>query len=276
MATYLLTWNPDNWTWSDLSEVLLAVRQGRVTEDRWSCGNTKSVPLGARVFLLRQGVEPKGIIASGWVTKASHEGPHWDAVRAANGDVANFVCFAFEILLDPRTGGDIPLDVRRFHSGPLTDVNWSTPASGIRLSEGAAEELEHVWEQHLPALRAELGAAEELPAGAVEGKFSVRLVKHRSRERALRAAKLADFATKSADRRLKCEVPGCGFDFEERYGELGRGFAHVHHLCPLADAAGPIHTRLEDLAVVCANCHAMIHSGGETRALNRLIRSLHE
>jgi 5-methylcytosine-specific restriction enzyme A len=272
MATYLLTWNPDSWLWSDLPACLLALRQGRVTERRWSCGNTKSVPLGARVFLLRQGVEPKGIIASGWVTKATHEGPHWDAARAASGDVANFVHFAFEILLDSRRGGDTPLDVRRFSSGPLADVNWSTPASGIRLSEAAAAELEHVWDEHLPALRAELGAAEEPPTGAVEGVLSARLVKHRSRERALRAAKLADFAINSTDGRLRCEVPGCGFDFEERYGELGRGFAHVHHLRPLSEATEPVQTRLEDLAVVCANCHAMVHAGGETRTLDSVIR----
>jgi hypothetical protein len=225
------------------------------------------------VFLLRQGVEPKGIVASGWVTKATHDGPHWDATRAANGDVANFVCLAFEVLLDPRPGGDPPLDVRRFRSSPLAEVNWSTPASGIRVSEAAADELERAWQEHLPAQRAELGAADEPPAGVVEGIMSVRLVKHRSRERALRAVKLADFAAKSTDGRLRCEVPGCSFDFEERYGELGRGFAQVHHLRPLAEAAGPVQTRLEELAVVCANCHAMIHTGGETRTLESLIRS---
>jgi 5-methylcytosine-specific restriction protein A len=273
MTTYLLTWNPNNWTWDDLPTVLLAMRQGRPSERRWSCGNTKGVPLGARVFLLRQGVAPKGIIASGWVTKATYEHHHWDSSRAASGDTANFVSFVFDALLDPTPGGDAPLDVRSFTSGPLATVNWSTPASGIRVSDPAAEQLEHAWQQHLPRIRLELGAADELPDTAVEGVVSVRLIKHRSRERALRAAKLAETAAKSVNGRLRCEVPDCGFDFEDRYGELGRGFAHVHHLRPLADAPGPTQTRLEDLAVVCANCHAMIHAGGETRALDDLVRA---
>lgn len=272
MTTYLLTWNPRNWIWDDLPAVVSAMREGRPPERRWSCGNTKNISQGTRFFLLRQGVDPKGIVASGWVTKATYEEHHWNPSRAASGDTANFVKVVFDSMVDPTPGGDAPLDVRRFTSGPLTTVNWSTPASGIRVPDDAAELLERAWQQHLPRVRLELGAADELPDTAVEGVVSFRMIKHRSRERALRAAKLAEATAKSVDGHLKCEVPGCGFDFEERYGEVGRGFAHVHHLRPLAEAPAPVQTRLEDLAVVCPNCHAMIHAGGETRPLDGLIR----
>jgi predicted HNH restriction endonuclease len=67
-------------------------------------------------------------------------------------------------------------------------------------------------------------------------------------------------------------VPRCGFDFERAYGELGRGYAHVHHKRPLSERDGDEVTRLEDLAVVCANCHAMIHLGNQCRPLDALIR----
>ena len=56
---------------------------------------------------------------------------------------------------------------------------------------------------------------------------------------------------------LKCIA--CGFDFEEKYGELGKGFIHVHHNKPLSES-GP--TRINprtDMTPLCANCHAMIH-----------------
>lgn len=56
--------------------------------------------------------------------------------------------------------------------------------------------------------------------------------------------------------RLECEV--CGFDFATRYGDLGTGFIEAHHILPLA-AAGPATTRLADLALVCSNCHRMLH-----------------
>jgi hypothetical protein len=54
-----------------------------------------------------------------------------------------------------------------------------------------------------------------------------------------------------------CEV--CGFSFEQCYGEAGAGFAEVHHLTPLHDTDGIRRTTLEDLAIVCANCHRMLH-----------------
>lgn len=59
--------------------------------------------------------------------------------------------------------------------------------------------------------------------------------------------------------RLACEV--CEFDFLEVYGERGRGFAECHHVVPLAEVNFYRNTRLDDLAIVCANCHRMLHRG---------------
>jgi 5-methylcytosine-specific restriction protein A len=56
---------------------------------------------------------------------------------------------------------------------------------------------------------------------------------------------------------VSCEV--FSFDFLEFYGELGRGFAECHHIVPLVEAAFSRMTRLSDLAIVCANCHRMLH-----------------
>jgi len=57
---------------------------------------------------------------------------------------------------------------------------------------------------------------------------------------------------------LNCAV--CGFNFEEKYGDIGKGFIHVHHLKPLSDLK--IQYELDpitDLRPVCPNCHAMLH-----------------
>ena len=56
---------------------------------------------------------------------------------------------------------------------------------------------------------------------------------------------------------LSCEV--CDFDFSIQYGRLGNGFAECHHRKPLAELTESRTTRLEDLAIVCANCHRMLH-----------------
>jgi len=56
---------------------------------------------------------------------------------------------------------------------------------------------------------------------------------------------------------LKCEV--CGFDFEKTYGEIGKGYIECHHLIPLSNFQVNKETRLDDLALLCSNCHRMIH-----------------
>jgi 5-methylcytosine-specific restriction endonuclease McrA len=123
-----------------------------------------------------------------------------------------------------------------------------------------------------PAIaRTEPGAGLDESIAAVEGELRSRMVRHRVRERELREAKLAEAKRRNADGRLRCEVPGCGFDFEAIYGPIGVGYAQVHHLRPLSEAVAPVKTTLNDLAVVCANCHAMIHIGGVCRSLADLI-----
>jgi len=54
----------------------------------------------------------------------------------------------------------------------------------------------------------------------------------------------------------------CGFDFGEAYGELGTGYAEVHHIRPFAELRDAVEARvttLQDVVVLCANCHRMIH-----------------
>lgn len=110
------------------------------------------------------------------------------------------------------------------------------------------------------------------PVSFVEGKSRQRLVRHLHREKRLRDLKLREALEGSLDGRLSCEVPGCGFDFEAAYGALGHGYAEVHHLVPLSGRPGVRRTSTSDLAVVCANCHAMIHRFGGSRPLSKLVR----
>ena len=55
----------------------------------------------------------------------------------------------------------------------------------------------------------------------------------------------------------RCE--GCNINFEKKAGGLGKHCLVVHHKKQLKDTDQPVETRLSDLAVVCANCHMMIH-----------------
>ncbi len=52
----------------------------------------------------------------------------------------------------------------------------------------------------------------------------------------------------------------CGFNFGQVFGELGKGFIHVHHLCSISEIAKEYEVDpIKDLRPVCPNCHAMIH-----------------
>ena len=90
-----------------------------------------------------------------------------------------------------------------------------------------------------------------------EGKL--RLVSHMSRERDQKLVKAKKEYALRTNRKLSCEV--CGFDFAKVYGKIGKEFCEVHHLTPLAQADGEGETTLDDLAIVCSNCHRMLHRG---------------
>ncbi len=67
----------------------------------------------------------------------------------------------------------------------------------------------------------------------------------------------------------KCVV--CGFDFEKTYGEIGKGFIHVHHLIPVAKIGKSYQIDpISDLRPVCPNCHAMIHLKNPPLSLEEL------
>ena len=66
-------------------------------------------------------------------------------------------------------------------------------------------------------------------------------------------------------------------NFGEKYGALGEGFIHIHHLCPLHTIKKDyVVDYKKDLIPVCPNCHAMIHRipGGETMSAEELRAAL--
>jgi 5-methylcytosine-specific restriction protein A len=268
MKTYLFTWNPKQWEWKDLALRANENASGKIISERWSChANSKRIEKGDRAFLIRLGEEPKGIIASGWTTSAPKLGLHWKQEKAAKGEETFFADCEWERLLNPFI--DAPLSLAQLQSGKLATMHWTPQSSGVLIPAEIAEELEHIWAEHIGA--SSLGSVfvdDEIKA--YEGEERIALIRHRKREQKLRVAKLKQAREKN-NGRLICEVPRCGFDFEKIYGELGKEFAHVHHLKPLGNRESPSETSLDDLTIVCANCHAMIHRGGKCRSLHELI-----
>jgi hypothetical protein len=85
----------------------------------------------------------------------------------------------------------------------------------------------------------------------VEGQRTKRLVSYYERNAGLRSRAVAVHGT-------RCQV--CGMSFDEQYGDLGEGFIEVHHLKPVSSYK--VKVRVDpntDMAVVCPNCHRMLH-----------------
>lgn len=64
----------------------------------------------------------------------------------------------------------------------------------------------------------------------------------------------------TALRRSKGICAACGVDFNSLLGGRGLRCLVVHHTKQLKDLDTPAETKINDLAVVCANCHTLIHA----------------
>lgn len=104
----------------------------------------------------------------------------------------------------------------------------------------------------VPSIPADEIDAEDMAAD--EGRLLI--AKHLRRERSAKLRKKKIAEVKAAGHPVACEV--CTFDFGKAYGSVGDDYIEVHHVLPL-HASGPTKTRTADLALLCSNCHRMIH-----------------
>ncbi|MBO2623641.1 HNH endonuclease [Shewanella algae] len=72
-----------------------------------------------------------------------------------------------------------------------------------------------------------------------------------------------------------CQV--CSIDFEKKYGAIGEGFIHVHHIKQLSDIGKEYEVDpISDLVPVCPNCHAMLHKRRPPFSVSELKKMLRE
>lgn len=79
------------------------------------------------------------------------------------------------------------------------------------------------------------------------------LVEHLVKERSTKL--VASFKKKLKD--YNCWV--CGFNFENKYGEIGKNFIEAHHIIPVSSLKENQRISINDFAALCSNCHRMVH-----------------
>jgi hypothetical protein len=157
---YLFTWNPRKFLWESLKDDIGMLTESGYAIFDWSCGRSRKPGLGDRVFLLRQGVDPKGIVGSGVIISQNHEATLTEDAPKQKAQRENYVTVEWEAVIDGEK--EAPLG-RLVLKERFPGVNWDTQVSGIRIPDQDAEELEEVWGDHLCQLGYELEEPEAPP-----------------------------------------------------------------------------------------------------------------
>lgn len=58
--------------------------------------------------------------------------------------------------------------------------------------------------------------------------------------------------------------------FKEVYGKIGDGYIIAHHKNPIGNIEKIATTTLDDIALVCVNCHSMLHTKNPHLSLDEL------
>jgi 5-methylcytosine-specific restriction enzyme A len=260
MATYIFTWNPTDFSWDGFDQDRIAVEAGRTDlsyGDWWSTGTRTHFNSGERFFLLQQHAN-RGIIGSGFTTSGGYKDDHYCKPDRK----ANYVHVRFDHLLPTidRLPSETLLRV-------VPDLQWhGLRAGGIRINRATdAATLEELWRTHLEGIgRLAPPLAEEIVHASqfVEGATCEITINAYERNAKARRACLDHYG-------FDCSV--CEFNFQQKYGDIGEEYIHVHHLRDLATIAERYEVDpIEDLRPVCPNCHAMLHTERPAMSIERL------
>jgi 5-methylcytosine-specific restriction protein A len=252
--SFLFTWNPNKWEWTDLKESIDLLENVGYVERRWSCGNSKSIKKGDRVFLIRLSEDPKGIMGSGYAKSSYYVAAHWDGTK---GKTANYIDIEFDILINPNKNiifNKTFLD----NIDPRNVQQWFPQQSGICIKPEVIDALESEWfdfitkNKYIKNSFLSNDVVTDFKETFREGKSKDILQTRYERNPEARKRCLSHYG-------YSCKV--CNFNFENNFGEVGKGFIHVHHINQISEIGREYEIDpIKDLIPVCPNCHSMIHS----------------
>lgn len=140
-AAYLLTWNPSAKSLEEMSALVDRFTVSEPLEFDWSSGNRRSMEIGDRVFLLRQGSGgPRGLVGVGEVVREVQEEPHRKSEKREAGRKSLMVGVRWSALsVEPF------VDLSSLVS--LTDERmlWASQAGGVAIDEDIRDRLESIW-----------------------------------------------------------------------------------------------------------------------------------
>src|ERR1700761_5743118 len=124
MKAYLFGWNPTKWPWLDIADDVKQLETTGKYEEAWSVASHKTIQLGDRAYIIRLGVEPKGIFASGYISSEPY-------LASREGRIFHRIKISLDVLLNPNTEPILPMNILK--TGNLAWQNWTPQASGISI-----------------------------------------------------------------------------------------------------------------------------------------------
>lgn len=231
---FLFTWNPIKWDWADLDSHIYQCKLGVPVQQSWHCISKQYVEPGDHAFLFRTGKQGNGLMGHGMIVSRPHDGK---------------VAIEWSTLLKPEAG--LPLDRQYLSEHVNGKQSWAPQAPGIAIRPDALEKLLEEWNlNEWDKIQAEF----QNPAAHLNSSFSEGTVRYALARRIERNPVARERCIQHHGVRCKA----CNLDFHEKYGAVGTGFIHVHHLDPLANGVRHVDPE-RDLVPVCPNCHAMLH-----------------
>ena len=151
LDAHILTWNPAERDIHDsvIEQYILDLENGSSIIWNWNVGRHKNgFKTGNLVYLLRQGTDRRGIIASGVLIEDGVQKGRFDHDPTRE---SNFVRFQLQTILSI----DDRLDFEELQNLKLQGVNWSThfPESGRTLKGPNADALFRLWGRHYSHVR---------------------------------------------------------------------------------------------------------------------------
>jgi hypothetical protein len=136
MKAYLFGWNPLKWEWAGLDDDINKLTVTGKFEENWSIASHKIIQPGDRAYLIRLGLEPRGIFASGFIISKPYLVPR-------NGRLRYRIDIALDVLLNPVKESILSMDILK--TGNLAAQTWAPQASGISIKPQLVDELEGLW-----------------------------------------------------------------------------------------------------------------------------------
>jgi 5-methylcytosine-specific restriction protein A len=253
---FVFVWQPnDDFPKAYVDGLLARFTAGGPFIEDWRCATGQTQP-GDNAYVFGQGAAHRCIFAVGTVA-----GP----LKPRQPNVAyRYLPVQIEMIADPDAGGLIDAAaIRTLGDGALKSIR----RSGVSLAEPIGRGLDR-----LLASRSILEPDADDTVAEVLVSETPEMRQHRRLER-------NPAAVRAARSWHGCRCQACGFDFEQTYGDLGSDFIEVHHLKPLSSLPRDQATVLNvvtDFAVLCANCHRMIHrlpDPGDLTVLREVVTS---